>query len=241
MTYQKWFKFCIITILGTTLPIGLASMLAWPGNQTLAQAPITPTPIVHHESGGIFLMNRLSSTNEGDLAAAAAAVDRTSVAIYEDYHPLLTITVTVLEIYTGTMPTPFTYNLSGIPSETLSDVAFSEEGSGSCIQESDNDIRCDGEITEFFLTFRFYFTPSTTGGNLILGAGGSSSFTRDHTVDLFYPDPLELIGISDSDKLIVNSGNQLRWQEIDAQGSFVPRALFRDPRIRLVYLPLVLK
>lgn len=59
-------------------------------------------------------------------------------------------------------------------------------------------------------------------------------------VDLFYPAPLELIAISDADKLILNSDNQLRWQETDTQ-EFSPFAVFRDPRVQVVYLPLVLK
>lgn len=230
----KWFKIFTVAALGIALTWSLTSVLTGPMTEAVAQGP-TPG---HKISIGPSVRPISPPGGDHPFIGIAATVDRNTTAVFESYQPLLTVTLVATDTWTGPIPTPFTYGLSGLAPDQLQGLTFSSGGGGSCSQQVNNDIVCTGTINNLQISFRTYYTPSVFGNTVVLGWGGNSTFDVDHTIDHFYPAPLEYLGSSVTP--ILHTGNQIRWQQADSQ-SFFPLAYFRDSRIKVVYLPLVLK
>jgi hypothetical protein len=147
---------------------------------------------------------------------------------------------------TGMSGGTYTWRLENFPPDTLSDVFFDWIGGSGCIQQPNNNIVCGNGISYFYVEFRYTSTYSPTSNLIAIDAGsGASGFSPDHTATLNYIDPLIFItstlrSSGTPIEPLSHSNATLKWQ-IPNSGDGWISATFYDPRISIVYLPVLIK
>lgn len=168
--------------------------------------------------------------------SASANVTRVSTMTVPSFLPFTTIQVHVREEYSGDMGTMFTYSpFSGF---TYSNLTYVANAGVICSHDANYTITCTGDITQVTINFDFeYLVNDYSGDNLLLGwSGDSTGYPLNYTIHLIYPGPLTYVAPYNTDPISV-TGAEVTWHQEDTY-KLVGYALFRDPRIKLAFLPL---
>ena len=163
-----------------------------------------------------------------------------STVVMENYEPYSTVTSSYLEELFGNLTTPYTFHLSQIDGERLSDVSLSWAGDGNCTRGANNDILCTGSVENLSISYRCFFTPSRQGSQVFFSFSPPSDreieygfhffflprlfFMTSTLTPTWYPEPD--IGLY-----------RLYWYRANMQ-NFETQVTFRDPSI--AFLPIVM-
>lgn len=139
----------------------------------------------------------------------------------------------------------FTWNMSNQNPDRISDVFFDSTGGNGCVQQSDGDIVCD-DVSSFYLEFRYTNIYTIQLNTKQIGAGANfTGFSLNHSVTLIYMEPLEFIesirtATDDPIAPILHENLTVKWEILNtSQGGII--ATFLDPRIELLFLPVLTK
>lgn len=155
-----------------------------------------------------------------------------------DYPPVGTLSFDLTDSLAGSLPDPLNWYLHNFDPDHLSNLNVTWSGGGSCTIQPNNDIYCTGTLTQFTASYSYDYTPFVYGGYIPLGWSGSTSFYTDYTITVTYLDPL--VYIRSLGPPPVQEGNPLIWYQsntlqLDGIG------LFYDPRVKVAYLPSIMK
>ena len=176
--------------------------------------------------------------SHGGLSATRTLADvaRVSTVTVPTFAPYETALVHIREEYSGSLGTLFTYT----PFDTypISNLTYFANAGVTCSHDGNNTITCTGDITQVTIDFDFtYVVNDYLTGCLVLGWGGYSNYAIDFTIHLIYPAPLTYVGFYSTEPISV-SGTEVTWTQENTTQLYA-YALFRDPRISLVFLPMV--
>ena len=185
----------------------------------------------------------LLSDNTIDLLLAGTVVSTKTI---ETYIPFEEYSEHFAAEITGLPGGTFTWYLQDFPPDTLSDVLYDWTGGSGCTQQPNNNIVCGSGISYFYVEYRYSSPFSPTSSFLTIYAGTfSSGFSPDNTATLNYVEPLEFItstlySFATVIEPVLHNNTTLKWQIPNSTNGGIA-AIFYDPRINIVYLPLVIK
>lgn len=182
----------------------------------------------------------LSSPGQSrDKSLSRASVSRTSTHRIESYDVFGIMTKSYTTTWAGDIPTPHLHVLNDWDENRISDISFDWTGSGNCVQQSDNDIYCTGDLNSLTISWRYYLTPTVDSIYVHQSVAAWSTFDFDYTFDFFYPSSLVYVTSTSAPNTIIGQ-NHLRWTRSDIQ-NFETQITFQDTRIPVVFLPLIIK
>ncbi len=200
-------------------------------------------------SGATLMLNgieddfTLLSDNSVEAPLAGTMVSTNTIEVYTPFKEFRSHYAAEV---TGMPSGTYTWQMEHLPPDTIDDIFYDWTGGSGCTIQSNNNIVCGSGINYFYVEFRYSSPYSPTSNFISLGAGGSSSgFAPDYTATLNYVEPLMFItstlySTATPIEPISHSNTTLRWQIPNTTDANIV-ATFYDPRISMVYLPLVTK
>lgn len=220
------------TLTLVALVILTGQMLHGASPALASQPPETlPVPVAAASSGGC--LSPLGEQLHGDTTIQASIVLSGTFSILS-YPPLGTMVVTTTQKFSGSFPaSPYFF-----PCSNASGLAFSSTG-GTCSWNAlTQRVNCPTGITAFTFSYACASTPAINGAKLTISLISDwSAGSIDRTWDFAYS-PLTFHAstvLPDT-----HAGQVLGWTQID-QPSMSLDVSFIDPRVTLVFLPLVRK
>ena len=173
-------------------------------------------------------------------AAGEAAVQRISTVEVNPYLPFQSSISHVREVYSGAMGTSFAYDVGGFGIEHISNLTYSANAGVTCQHNANLLVTCNGSLSQVTIDFDFTYVVNDYAGQMIWwGYVGNSNYALDYTFNLIYPAPLVYVRSYSLEPSSITS-NQITWYHANTL-SMPGVALFRDPRVQTLYLPIILR
>ena len=217
------------------------SFISSDGGNTLTKEdyvrPLLPFWIRLFVVGSIISLLWLSGI-ASEKIVVATHVSLSETWIIENYDVFGMIETSRTVIHNGSLPTPLRYKVSAFDENRLTDLTFNFTGGGNCVQEADNDIFCTGTLDHVTISFRYAHFPTVSGDKVIIQRSLRYPFEQDVSFDLFYPNYLNYSNSTLSP--VVNTTGHLQWTQAHT-ARFDLEATLQDSRIKLIFLPLLMK
>ena len=166
-----------------------------------------------------------------------ASVQRVTTVQVLPYLPFQTFTAHFQEIYSGAMGTSFAYDVGYFGVERVSNLSYSANSGVICQHNADLLVTCAGSINRVTIDFDYTSIATDYFAQFIwLGFIGNSNYPLDYTFNLIYPTPLVYVRAYSLEPTTITS-TQITWQQNNTL-SLPGVALFQDPRVYALYLPL---
>jgi hypothetical protein len=173
-------------------------------------------------------------------ARQAASVQRVSTVTVQPYIPFNTSIAHIKEEYSGAMGTLFTYEVGSFGIEHISNLTYSANSGVTCQHDAELLITCTGDLSQVTIDFDFTYIANDYDGKYIWwGYAGYSNYDLEYTFHLIFPSPLEYVRSYSLEPTSVTS-DQITWYQASTQ-SLPGVALFYDPRVQVLYLPMVVR
>lgn len=167
-----------------------------------------------------------------------ASVQRVTTVQVLPYLPFQTFTAHFQEVYSGGLGTSFAYDIGYFGMEQISNLVYSANAGVTCQLNEDLIIVCSGPLSHVTINFDYTaIADSYSGQSIWWGFIGNSNYSLDYTFNLIYPAPLVYVRSYSLEPTTITS-TQITWQKSNTL-SLPGVALFQDPRVYVLYLPLV--
>jgi hypothetical protein len=134
--------------------------------------------------------------------------------------------------------TSFAYDIGYFGMEQISNLVYSANAGVTCQLNEDLIIVCSGPLSHVTINFDYTaIADSYSGQSIWWGFIGNSNYSLDYTFNLIYPAPLVYVRSYSLEPTTITS-TQITWQKSNTL-SLPGVALFQDPRVYVLYLPLV--
>ena len=166
-----------------------------------------------------------------------ASVQRVTTVQVLPYLPFQTFTAHFQEVYSGALGTSFAYDIGYFGMEQISNLIFSANAGVTCQLDEDQIIVCTGPLSQVTINFDYTAIADSYSGQFIWwGFIGNSNYPLNFTFNLIYPNPLVYVRAYSLEPTEITP-SQITWQQ-DNTLSLPGVALFQDPRVYALYLPL---
>ena len=166
-----------------------------------------------------------------------ASVQRVTTVQVLPYLPFQTFTAHFQEVYSGGLGTSFAYDIGYFGMEQISNLIFSANAGVTCQLDEDQIIVCTGPLSQVTINFDYTAIADSYSGQFIWwGFIGNSNYPLNFTFNLIYPNPLVYVRAYSLEPTEITP-SQITWQQ-DNTLSLPGVALFQDPRVYALYLPL---
>lgn len=170
----------------------------------------------------------------------AAAVQRISTLTVPPYTPFQSITAHIREQYSGSLGSIFAYDAGSFGVDHVSNLVYVPNSGVTCSHDADLMITCNGSISQVQIDFDYTnVTNDYVGPYTWWGYSGASNYEIDYTFQLIFPAPLVYVRAYDIAPTTVTA-NQVTWVQLNTK-RLIGAALFRDPRVNGLFLPLAVK
>lgn len=188
----------------------------------------------------LVLLSLLLAPNLTAHAAPGAAVQRISTLTIQPYTPFQSATAHIKEEYSGSMGSLFTFDVGSFGTEHISNLVYTPNSGVTCTHNTDLMITCTGAISEVEINFDFTYVANDYAGPYIWwGYAGNSTYDLDYTFHLIFPAFLEFVRPY-AEAPVTITASQLTWHHANTR-RLVGSALFRDSRVRGLYMPITMK
>jgi len=165
------------------------------------------------------------------------AVQRVTTVEIEPYQPFETFVAHFQEVYSGALGTSFAYDIGYFGMEQISNLVYSANAGVTCQLDEDLIIVCTGPLSQVTINFDYTAIADSYSGQFIWwGFIGNSNYPLNYTFNLIYPTPLVYVRAYSLEPTAITS-SQITWQQ-ENTFSLPGVALFQDPRVYALYLPL---
>lgn len=169
----------------------------------------------------------------------AAGVQRISTVEVRPYLPFQSSLAHVQEAYSGAMGTSFAYDVGYFGVDHISNLNYSANAGVTCQHNANLLVTCTGPLNQVTIDFDFTYVANDYVGQMVWwGYKGNSNYALDYTFNLIYPAPLVYVQSYSLEPSSITP-TQITWYQANTR-SLPGIALFRDPRVQVVHLPLVL-
>ena len=166
-----------------------------------------------------------------------ASVQRVTTVQVLPYLPFQTFTAHFQEIYSGGLGTSFAYDIGYFGMEQISNLVYSANAGVTCQLSEDLIIVCTGPLSQVTINFDYTAIADSYISQFIWwGFIGNSNYPLNYTFNLIYPNPLVYVRAYSLEPTAITP-SQITWQQ-DNTLSLPGVALFQDPRVYALYLPL---
>lgn len=172
------------------------------------------------------------------ITAPLANVARVATLTLPPFTPFTTVLLHLQEAYSGNLGTSFIYKpYKGYP---IYNLTYSANAGVTCTHNADLKITCTGAISWVTIDLDMeYLVKDYLADCLVLGWGGYSDYPLDFTIHLLYPASLTYVGAYASTPAPISvTPTQVTWYQENTT-NLAAYGLFRDSRIKVIYLPLV--
>ena len=166
-----------------------------------------------------------------------AAVQRVTTLEIKPYQPFDIFVAHFQEVYSGALGTSFAYDIGYFGMEQISNLVYSANAGVTCQLNEDLIIVCNGPLSHVTINFDYTAIADSYSGQFIwCGFIGNSNYPLNFTFNLIYPNPLVYVRAYSLEPTEITP-SQITWQQ-DNTLSLPGVALFQDPRVYALYLPL---
>jgi len=172
----------------------------------------------------------------------------TSTVTVDPYQPFQLSTTHIHESFAGSMGTSFYYYIDDVFAGLVSNVQIMANAGVTCIYSAvEMKVTCStaATIENVNITFDITYKASDYAGNVIWWgwAGSYSGYITDYSIILNFPGPLTYLSYYGSDAPTSITPTQITWHK---EGStpdiqLTGYASFIDPRVKVSYLPMLLR
>jgi hypothetical protein len=170
-----------------------------------------------------------------------ASVQRVSTVTVHPYLPFQTSVSHMREAYSGAMGTSFAFDVGSFGIEHISNLTYVANSGVTCSHNANLLVTCTGSsISQVTIDFDYtYIANDYTGRSIWWGYTGSSNYALDYTFNLIFPAPLVYVKPKSLVPVSVTA-NQITWYQANTR-SLPGAAQFDDPRVQVMYLPLIIR
>jgi len=197
--------------------------------------------IIILSSGLVVLLAGTTSAQAAEVNPSqpiiTASVQRVTTLDIDPYQPFETFIAHFQEVYSGALGTSFGYDIGYYGMEHISNLTYSANAGVTCQLDENLIIICHGPLSQITINFDYTaIADGYTGQFIWWGFIGNSNYPLDYTFHLIFPAPLLYVRSYSLEPATITSG-QITWQ-LNNTLSLPGVALFQDPRVCVLYLPL---